>query len=86
MGKEDDIIRHLDLCALLMSDPKIMTKYPDIVVSQFHAAKASIETLGAFLTARSVDPCGCHTRGWMDLSIISNGIATFSSNMCFGLQ
>ena len=79
MGKEDDIIRHLDLCALLMSDPKIMTKYPDIVVSQFHAAKASIETLGAFLTARSVDPCGCHTRGWMDLSIISNGIGKLVS-------
>jgi len=74
MGREREIVKHLSLCASLMSDPKILTEYSDIVADQFNAAKKSIEALGSLLAPRPVDACGCSPRGWMDLSIISKGV------------
>ena len=74
MGREHEIVKHLSLCASLMSDPKILTNYPDIVADQFKAAMVSIETLGSFLMPRTTDSCGCSVKGWMDVSIIYKGI------------
>jgi hypothetical protein len=73
MGLEKEIVESLDLCAVLMSDPIMLEKYPDVVASQFTTARTKIEMLGVFL--RKLDKgCGCHTKGWMDLSIISEGM------------
>lgn len=74
MGIEHEIIKHLDLCAVLMSDPLILRNHPDIVANQFDAAKASIEALCVFLRPKAKDHCDCHVKGWMDVSIIRNGI------------
>ena len=74
MGREHEIVKHFQLCAALMSDPTVLVLYPDIVADQFNAAKKSIEALGSFLAPRAADPCGCHTKGWMDLSVITKGV------------
>jgi hypothetical protein len=86
MGREHEIVKHLSLCASLMSDPKVLTDYPDIVADQFNVAKKSIEALGSFLAPRAADSCGCALKGWMDVSVISNGVGrlvgkTLDANM-----
>ena len=80
MGREREIVKQFDLCATLMSDPDMLRKYPEIVANQFYVTKNSVETLGTFLAPRptiaatAVDPCGCHAKNWLDLSIISKGV------------
>ena len=74
MGIEQEIVKHLELCAALMSDPQMLRKHPGIVADQFLAAKGSIEALGVFLQPRPEDKCDCHAHGWMDLGVIKNGI------------
>ena len=77
MGVEHEIVKHLKLCASLMSDPDTLRDYPEIVANQFLVAKRSIEVLNQFLVpkpVKPVDPCECHDRNWLDSSIISKGI------------
>jgi hypothetical protein len=74
MGVEKEIVKHLKLCANLMSDPDTLREYPEIVANQFWVAKSSIEVLNQFLVPKTVDKCDCHDRNWLDSSIISRGI------------
>ncbi len=77
MGVEREIVKHMRLCASLMSDPEIMREDPGIVAKQFFAAKGSIELLNQFLVPRAEgqgDQCECFAKGWMDSNIISRGI------------
>jgi hypothetical protein len=74
MSTEQEIIKNFNLCAALMSDPVILRLHPNLVADQFQAVRTSIERLGFFLRPRQADPCGCHAKGWMDTSIISEGI------------
>ena len=64
MGLEQEIVKSLDLCAVSMSDPMMLEKYPDVVASQFTTARIKIEMLGTFL--RKLDSgCGCNAKGEM---------------------
>lgn len=68
---EDDIVKHLHLCAALMSDPFTMQNHPETVVDQFSAAMARIEHLQLFLPPPAD---ACARASWLDSSILGGGI------------
>jgi hypothetical protein len=65
---EDNIVKQLHLCAMLMSDPLTMRNFPSVVANQFYVALGAIETLRVHL--RRPENVGA----WLDEKVLDAGI------------